>query len=263
MTEQKSGTLQASTSDTPIYMVRAEVDLISFNRWAGSRQLISRNVFDEGYAMHCLLAETFGETAPKPFRLITPRGRGIQRGVLYGYARVNAEHLADSAAIFADPLQALVLPRESIHTKVMPTDWKLGSRLGFEVLVRPVIRQTRNADNPGAERDAFQREAEQLPKGGKPPSREEVYTRWLSDQLDRHGRAQLVECRLRSFQRVRVVRQMHGPSVEGPNAVLQGMLTIGDPKRFTTLLSKGVGRHRSYGYGMLLLRPPLRTRVEL
>ena len=38
--------------------------------------MISRNVFDEGYAMHCLLNESFGERAPKPFRMITYRAAG-------------------------------------------------------------------------------------------------------------------------------------------------------------------------------------------
>ena len=240
-------------------MVRADVDLKSFNRWAGSRHLINRNVFDEGYAMHCLLTEVFGDIAPKPFRLIAPRRKGVTRGVLYGYTHVNADELRNAAARFADPLQVLVLPSESVQTKIMPTDWEPGKRLGFEVLVRPVVRQTENSDSPGAERDAFQREAEQHPKGDMSRSREDVYTQWLSDQLARHGHADLEEARLHSFQRLRVVRRLRGPSVEGPSAVMQGTLTIGDVGRFVNLLQRGVGRHRSYGYGMLLLRPPRRT----
>ena len=37
---------------------------------------------------------------------------------------------------------------------------------------------------------------------------------------------------------------------------MRGVLTITDPDAFAQLLARGVGRHRSYGYGMLLLRPP-------
>ena len=244
-----------TSSPAPTYMVRADVDLRSFHRWAASRQLIPRGTFDEGYTMHCLLVETFGDIAPKPFRLITSR----QGGVLYGYTHASAGPLRDAAASFADPLQALVLPKESIETKEMPSDWNSGKRLGFEVLTRPVVRQTRNAESPGAERDAFQREAEQLPHGAMLRSRDEVYSQWLSDQFARRGHAQLVECRLRSFQRVRVVRRLHGPSVEGPSALMQGTLLVGEPERFSKLLRGGFGRHRSYGYGMLLLRPPRRS----
>ena len=65
----------AAVTAPPLQMIRAEIDLPSFHRWAGSRRMISRNVFDEGYAMHCLLTESFGERAPKPFRMMTPRGR--------------------------------------------------------------------------------------------------------------------------------------------------------------------------------------------
>ena len=173
------GTSGLTVPESALHMVRMDVDLESFQRWSGSRQLISRNLFDEGFAMHCLLMETFGGISPKPFRLLAPLQSGVSRGVLYGYAQVSADRLVDSAANFTDPLQTLVLPKESIQTKVMPLDWEPGRRLGFEVFVRPVVRQTRNAEHPGAERDAFQREAEQLKKGTMPPSREDVYVQWL------------------------------------------------------------------------------------
>ena len=242
--------------NSAIHMVRIDIDLKSFHRWAGSRQLIGRSFFDEGFAMHCLLMETFGGISPKPFRLLAPHQIGVSRSVLYGYAQVSAGRLIDSAGSFADPLQMLVLPKESIRTKAMPSDWESGRRLGFEVLVRPVVRQTRNAKHPGAERDAYQREAEQVPEGRMLPGREDVYVQWLSDRLARQGGAKLEECRLAAFRRVRVVRKLHGPSIDGPSAVMHGTLTISEGRKFSELLRSGIGRHRSYGYGMLLLRPP-------
>ena len=36
---------------------------------------------------------------------------------------------------------------------------------------------------------------------------------------------------------------------------MQGVLTITDGGAFASLLARGVGRHRAYGYGMMLLRP--------
>ena len=44
--------------------------------------------------------------------------------------------------------------------------------------------------------------------------------------------------------------------VSGHSAVLAGTLTVRDPQAFATLLARGVGRHRAFGYGMLLLSPP-------
>ena len=88
--------------------------------------------------------------------------------------------------------------------------------------------------------------------------REEVYREWLSVRLDRKGGASLdlEQTKLVSFQRTRAVRKLHTRHSEGPDAVLRGILTVTDPDAFAKLLADGVGRHRAYGYGMLLLRPP-------
>ena len=217
--------------------------------------MISRQTFDEGYAMHCFLAGVFGELAPQPFRVIIPRRKGNRRGVLYGYGRADAEALRGVAAQFADPLQARVMPGSSLDGKPMPTMWKAGTRLGFEVLTRPTVRRARGNRNPGGEVDAFQREAERYPPGAMPRSREAVYRDWLSEQFERHGGAELESASLASFQRTRSIRALRRKPFEGPTALLRGTLTVTDSDGFTRLLGRGVGRHRSYGYGMLLLRP--------
>ena len=153
-----------TTIPRSIHMIRADLDVIAFNRWAGSRGLIARNAFDEGFAMHCLLVESFGDRAPKPFRLIIPRdpNRG---GVLLGYSSHDADALRDAAATFTDPLQARVLPASGFDSKPMPSSWTPGRRLGFEVLVRPIVRLARGAERPGAEIDVFQSEARRHSKG--------------------------------------------------------------------------------------------------
>ena len=53
-----------------------------------------------------------------------------------------------------------------------------------------------------------------------------------------------------SVSRVEIV------GLEGPDATVHGTMTVTDPTAFARLLAHGVGRHRAYGYGMLLLRPP-------
>ena len=48
-----------------------------------------------------------------------------------------------------------------------------------------------------------------------------------------------------------------GAASEGPAALMRGTLVVGDdPAKFAELLRCGVGRHRAYGFGMLLVRPP-------
>ena len=236
----------------PLQMIRAEVNVRDFQRWMGMRRLQ-----DPDHGMHCLLVESFcGDLAPKPFRLILPRGGS--RGCLYGYGRAGAEELRDAASAYADPLQCRVLPADSIDSKPMPTEWPVGKRLGFEARVRPIVRRTDKAEcRPGKEWDAFQLEAIRYPEGEMPRSREEVYTDWLSRQFATRGGAELdVEgTRLVSFQRTRAIRKRQSRYSEGPDALMRGVLTVTDGKAFAELLARGVGRHRAYGYGMLLLRP--------
>ena len=247
----------------PLQMIRADIDMRSFQRWVGARRMMSYRAFDEGYALHCLLTESFGELAPKPFRMITQRGKrlGASSGsVFYGYGHADADALQEAASRYADPLQCSVLQVEDLKSKPMPTRWRAGQRLGFEVLIRPTIRRSRRSkrakSHPGTEWDSFQWEAIQHPKGEMKRSREEVYTDWLRAQFQRRGGAQLEEATLKSFQRTRAIRKLHARPIEGPNALMTGTLTITDSGTFTELLARGIGRHRAYGYGMLLLRPP-------
>lgn len=240
-----------SVSTQPLFMMRAEVALREFRRWMGIRRLQ-----DPDHAMHCLLTESFGELAPRPFRLIMPRGQA--RGVLYGYAGVEDDALREAAAVYADPAQACILAVDRLASKPMPAAWRTGKRLGFETRVRPTVRRSRNADcRPGKECDAFALEAGLYPPGAMPRSRQDVYGDWLSSQFDRRGGARLDDehTRLVSFQRTRAVRKRHARPSEGPDAVMRGVLTITDPEAFSRLLANGIGRHRAYGYGMLLLRP--------
>ena len=259
MTTTDASVRSVTVASRTVNMIRADLDVRAFHRWAGSRGLISRSAFDEGFAMHCLLVESFGDLALKPFRVIIPRDRGRSDGVLYGYSQATADDLRDATAVYADPLQARVLPASGIDSKPMPDLWESGRLLGFEVLIRPIVRRARGSGMSGKEQDAFQVEADPelvgRHKGDKMQrSREEVYKDWLGQRLERHG-ARLDAAKLKSFQRVRTIRKLHAHATEGPRAVMQGTLTIADAEAFANLLARGVGRHRAYGYGMLLLRP--------
>ena len=114
-----------------------------------------------------------------------------------------------------------------------------------------------DAPRPGKECDAFQYEALQHPKGEMKRTREQVYVDWLDKQFERHGGAALDKevTKLVSFRRTRAVRKRHRRYSEGPDALMRGELEVTDSGAFGKLLARGVGRHRAYGYGMLLLRP--------
>ena len=241
------------SQSAPLQMIRADINVPEFHRWMGSRRLA-----DADHALHCLLTESFGELAPRPFRALFPRGGTC--GVLYGYGTAGADTLQDAAGLFACPLQSKIIPAGSLDSKPMPSEWQAGQRLGFEVRIRPTRRLKRTVDGDGkprtVERDAFLMQA--LDDTQETRSREEVYREWLSERLQRCGAARLkspVSATLQSFQRTRAYRKRNIIYSEGPDALMRGELVITDGKAFAALLAGGVGRHRAYGYGMLLLRP--------
>ena len=251
-----------AAAPAPLYLIRADINIRQFHRWAGVREIYARKggVFDEGLAMHKLVTEMFGDLAPRPFRIITPRGGS--RGSLYGYAAADAAELRRAAHQNACPLQMRALPPALFDSKLMPAvdEWSAGRRLGFEVLLRPVVRTQGKR-----ERDAFLRPLplmdEKNPSFAIPaPSREDMYAEWLESRLERGG-ARLEEAALAAFRLIRLYR-MNKPMQPGPHALMRGVLAVADPARFAQTLAKGVGKHKAYGYGMLLLRPSYRSDIN-
>lgn len=206
---------------------------------------------DLGYALHTLLTSAFGDAAPKPFRHF-----GDVRGLL-AYTQHDAESLKLAAETAAPDVHA-TLGLDRFATRSFPTEWAYGRRLGFEVRVRPMLR-TRE----GRERDVFQAAAETCSPGEFHESREAVYGQWLARELSRNDAAQVENARLDAFQLTASVRKGSAAEgkrpvrrVTGPDALFSGELTVRDPIGFAALLARGVGRHRAFGFGMLLLRPP-------
>lgn len=206
---------------------------------------------DLGYALHTLLTTAFGEAAPKPFRHF-----GDKRGLL-AYTTQDAEHL-QLAAQTAAPEVHSALGLERLATRSFPTEWATGRRLGFELRVRPVLRT-----KEGRERDVFLAEVNKRGAAEGDLSREEIYAGWLAKELARGGAANIESLQLGGFRLTASLRKGSAAEgkrparrVAGPDALFSGELVVRDPDAFAALLARGVGRHRAFGFGMLLLRPP-------
>lgn len=206
---------------------------------------------DLGYALHTLLVAAFGESAPKPFRHF-----GDVRGLL-AYSEHDADRLQLAAQMAAPDVHA-VLGLERFATRSFPTEWAAGRRLGFELRVRPVLR-TRE----GRERDVFLAEIDKRSVPEADLSRESVYAEWLGRELARGEAANVERIQLDGFRLAASLRKGSAAEgrrpaqrVAGPDALFSGELTVRDPTGFAALLARGVGRHRAFGFGMLLLRPP-------
>lgn len=245
-----------------LHLVELPLSLRTLHLWAGGRKLGAG--FDEGVALHHLLGETFGPAALQPFRLmVAPRA---QVGTLYAYSVADADSLRQIALPALNPANAAVIDLERLRSLPRPASaWTAGQHLGFDLRLRPVVRlasELSGADEggvpvsfrKGAEIDAFLAATLR----DRQTTREGAYLDWLAARLAPVAMLEQAGSRLASFQRSRV--QRNGRRIEGPDAVVHGTLTVTDPAAFADLLARGVGRHRSYGYGMLLLRPPQRRR---
>jgi len=240
-----------------LYMIQLSVNLEALLRFLTYQGLNTPLDEDLGYGVHAWLKALFRDLAPKPFRLFpATRGRGPAK--LLAYAPVDGDSLSEHAFMFAEPSARAVCSLDTdLFSAPMPAPeaWRSGRRLGFEVLVCPVARRSRD----GTERDFFLHRADSTgPQAGL--RREEVYADWLATHL--WPAANLNEVRLTQFRLVRQLRQGARSSdvrqrarLVRPQALLKGQLTIADSDGFAGLLARGVGRHRSFGYGMLLLRP--------
>lgn len=224
-----------------------------------------RQPSDLGDALHGLLRAAFGEAAPQPFRYLDER-----RGLL-AYTALDADAMRTQVAL-ADPLAAQTLglgangQHDGYRLRPFPTHWPQDQVLAFEVRLRPTVRAAKG------EQDAFLHAVEQA--RGAPLQREAVYVHWLREHLaPREGAAYepwqgaidlLEDVHLAGFQRQQVVRrtqaegneERRGRVIDGPDALLEGHLRVRDSAAFAQLLARGIGRHRAFGFGMLLLSRP-------
>jgi len=260
-----------------LHLARLPVDLPALARAAGERGWTRGRhaAFDEGKALHHLLGEAFGPGMLQPFRLVVaPRARA---GTLWAYTAADADALRESAspAALSEAAEA-ALPVSRLDTKPIPDIAAPGRRLGFDIRLRPVVRlasaieapqdragRRRHGFKAGSEIDAFLAEAlrdsnrDAMQAMGR--SREATYVKWFADRLG--DAAEIENVRLAAFRRSRVARGT-GPGAEGPDAILHGTLVVRNREAFADRLRRGVGRHKAYGFGMLLLRPPGRPVPE-
>ncbi|CAH1904944.1 CRISPR associated protein [Candidatus Nitrotoga sp. HW29] len=233
-------------------LMRLQPDAKALAAWATRHSVLSPDG-DYGYALHGLLSAAFGEQAPKPFRYL-----GGRQGLL-AYTEASLDVLRMNASL-ATPDVARALGLDNFDARQFPSVWKEGQALGFEVRVRPVIRA-----KDGRERDAFLHTADAIPatEGGRLAQRAMIYSDWLAKQFAVDGAAQIIQAQMDEFRLTRVLRKASigengkrkSHVVTGPDAVFKGQLQVDNPEAFARLLARGVGRHRTFGFGMLLLRP--------
>jgi CRISPR system Cascade subunit CasE len=199
-----------------------------------------------GYTLHAWLTALFGDQSPKPFRYLEPRNEVL------AYSRLDAASLLARAEEMGSLPALSALDAGGVVSKVMPTEWKTGKRLHLEALTCPVSRQG------DEEKDIYLRALDQ--SGASAPTRAEVYQQWFIRQWQDVLHCDQVEL-LGMTARSRLLRRARNGknrlrTVERPQAWFGADVVILDPKRFAEMLARGIGRHRAFGFGMVLLSPP-------
>jgi len=91
-----------------------------------------------------------------------------------------------------------------------------------------------------------------------------IYRDWLHDRLEPTQCVEILDSEVCAFMLDRVLRRDHQAPRKSrmgqrPNVTIRGNLRVTDGERFGELLLRGVGRHRAFGFGMILIRPPDRS----
>lgn len=229
---------------------------------------------DRGAFLHAVLAQLFAKSSDKvelPFDTFAHDDR-------YASAVDDPRSLFVIAYSPRSPqaIEDAMGPARSSLLRGM--DWKelpaitAGRHVGFRVRVCPVVRSKHTREGEPVRRDkkgrVVSREMDAFIHALRvaPPAthltREGVYCSWLGDHLAREGAATLERASLVEFQHEHASRHVQ-PKVDNqprksvridrPDAVIEGVLEVKDARAFRALLARGVGRHRAYGFGMLVI----------
>lgn len=239
----------------PLFMIELEFDVVALYRFLHTQGLSGGEDDAElGYEIHAWLGAAFADIAPRPWRLLMDKHRPPR---ILAYAPHAASAFQQRMIEFAEPgvFQVCPEPQLMIASRSMP-EWQKGRKLRFQTLVCPVGRKARS----GIEKDLFLIHADNQDSTQK-LSRETVYCEWAEQKLD-HYSVTVNSIRLAGFRLVKQRRQTQTTKgkrvfhhIVRPQALLEGEITIKDPHKFTLLLRHGIGRHRAFGFGMILLRP--------
>lgn len=246
-----------------LYMARLVLDRRAVLR-VGVRHRLGQ-VADEGALLHAGLSQLFArnsERAEVPFQSFavddTRTASLRQSELIFLLAYTSMDEAQLTAAM--GPARSDLM--RDCETRRVPT-FEAGQRLGFRTRVCPVTRTRHTGDRPARrdtrgrvkhrELDAFLHAAHAAPAQVR-VDREDVYGHWLQAQMQRSNACTLGDVRLEEFG-LEGLRRGGSARIVRPNVVLEGTLSVADPAAFWRLLARGVGRHRAFGFGMLLLRP--------
>ncbi len=222
-------------------MMRIRIDLPKMYETLKGHRLPAQ-ASDDGYRVHAYLQQVYDGQAPTPFRVMESRGRQLD------------------VLAYAEEEPSLVEANVQVASKTMPTSYAKGTLLDFSIFACPVVRMASAGQyhKKGAEVDIFLRECWRVDASEK-VNRSEVYCQWLHDRFASNGGARLVRTEVTGYRRLKLLRKTQGGDrrshqQEKPAVDFEGSLEVTDSLAFSSLVSRGIGRHRAFGFGMVLLK---------
>ena len=270
------------TDGDTLHMVEIPIDRRAFFAWAQNRNYLVRRrdldgpnrltmagtagggraaapsrptaVLKQLEAYHALVTELFWPDV-SCYRFVGMMQEQKEARLLL-YTPQPPDEMRDRVQIFASPLQLGCLDLDGMESKAMQQRfWRPGMRMGFEVTVRPMMRPK---GRRRGEVDVYR--IAQRKSSRWHLSREDAYRAWLADEMGRRGGVTVEKSEVSQY-RIYPDRndgiESDGPLRPGPRVVMQGILAIGCPESFQTMLRRGIGRYRTYGYGLVQLRQPM------
>jgi CRISPR system Cascade subunit CasE len=181
--------------------------------------------------------------APQPFCITAADGRCLD---VAAYSALSHHELIEEAT--ARARANVNVATRGICTRIesspMPVHFAVGTRWRFSARVCPIRRiGHREVDAYVARCDNFE--------GKIPLVREDVYRAWIDEELDKEHAARVVSATVTDFHLRRMVRMAGSQTL--PDVTADGLLEVTDSDAFHRRLVRGLGRHRAYGFGMILL----------
>lgn len=246
----------------PLYMHRLHFDASKiFNFLKNRLKCTTSSSTDLDYALHSILKELFGVNAPQPFYI-----RGFFGNVceLLGYNSSDLKTLKDYATMFADPALHELVIWDDCAEKQMPDNFKKGDQINFEARICP-IKRSRNTNIQNNKPEGQLREYDAyLSYQDKTLDRGLVYGEWMTRILEERGGVKVIKTWMDRYAQKEYSLQRRDQSRKltslgsRPDVTMCGHLEIVDPLAFQNIIRTGFGRHKAFGFGMLLLKPTVR-----